>query len=74
MGQGGYSWETVYNMPLWLRRFTYNKLLEHYQPKGEDGSAGTVDDEIKLGIQRAKYAEVQKARNSSAYSVKASNK
>jgi DNA mismatch repair protein MutS len=25
-GQGGYDYETIYNMPLWLRRFTYNKI------------------------------------------------
>jgi hypothetical protein len=74
MGQGGYSWETVYNMPLWLRRFTYDRLLEHYKPKNEDGPAATVDDEIKLGIQRAKFAEEQKAKNNSAYNVKVSNK
>lgn len=25
-GNGGYNWETVYNMPLWLRRFTFNEI------------------------------------------------
>jgi hypothetical protein len=36
-GQGGYDWNTVYNMPLWLRRFTYETLREHYEKqKGED--------------------------------------
>jgi hypothetical protein len=74
MGQGGYSWETVYNMPLWLRRFTYNMLLEHYQPKKDEGSSGSVDDEIRLGIERAKFAEIQKARNNPTYSTKASKK
>jgi hypothetical protein len=37
--QGGYSWETVYNMPIWLRSFTFNKLKEYYNqsnPKNED--------------------------------------
>jgi len=29
-GNGGYDYETVYNMPVWLRRFTFNKLKEHY--------------------------------------------
>ena len=27
-GQGGYDWETVYNMPVWLRNFTFNKIKE----------------------------------------------
>jgi hypothetical protein len=34
-GQGGYDWETVYNMPIWLRRFTFNKLKEHYEKQNE---------------------------------------
>jgi len=29
-GQGGYDYATVYNMPLWLRKFTYFKLKEYY--------------------------------------------
>ena len=25
-GRGGYDWETIYNMPIWLRRFTFNRI------------------------------------------------
>ena len=31
-GNGGYSYDTVYNMPLWLRKFTFNKLKEWHTP------------------------------------------
>lgn len=34
-GQGGYDWNTVYNMPTWLRKFTFNKLREHYEKQNE---------------------------------------
>jgi len=34
-GQGGYSWTEVYTMPLWLRRFTYNKVKEYYDKQNE---------------------------------------
>ena len=34
-GQGGYSWTEVYAMPLWLRRFTYNKVKEYYDKQAE---------------------------------------
>ena len=34
-GQGGYDWETVYNMPIWLRRFTFETLKEHYEKQRE---------------------------------------
>jgi hypothetical protein len=29
-GGGGYTWSEVYNMPIYLRRFTISKLKEHY--------------------------------------------
>ena len=34
-GQGGYDWDTVYNMPIWLRNFTYKKLEEYYKKQEE---------------------------------------
>ena len=34
-GKGGYDWETVYNMPIWLRKFTFNKLKEFYDKEQE---------------------------------------
>ena len=34
-GQGGYDYETVYNMPIWLRKFTYQKLVEEYDKRNE---------------------------------------
>jgi hypothetical protein len=34
-GNGGYDWETVYNMPIWLRKFTFNKMKEFYDKKQE---------------------------------------
>ena len=35
-GQGGYDWNTVYNMPIWLRRFTFHKIKEHYDKQNEE--------------------------------------
>ena len=35
-GNGGYDWNTIYNMPIWLRRFTFNKLKEHYDKQNEE--------------------------------------
>lgn len=34
-GNGGYDWDTVYNMPIWLRRFTYEKIKEHFEKQQE---------------------------------------
>ena len=30
-GKGGYTWNDVYNMPLWLRKFTFEKIKEFYE-------------------------------------------
>ena len=30
-GKGGYDWHTVYNMPIWLRRWTFNEIKNHYE-------------------------------------------
>ena len=35
-GNGGYDWDTVYSMPLWLRRTTFNLLKEHYDKQNEE--------------------------------------
>ena len=47
-GQGGYDYETIYNMPLWLRRFTYNKIHEHYEKKNE--KVDTVEQSIIFSL------------------------
>jgi hypothetical protein len=48
-GNGGYTWQTVYDMPLWVRRFTFRKIQEHYEeqnkPTGDNGTTKTVIDE-----------------------------
>jgi hypothetical protein len=30
-GQGGYDWHTIYDMPIWLRKFTFNEIKNHYE-------------------------------------------
>ena len=35
-GNGGYDWDTIYNMPIWLRLFTFNKLKEYYEKQNEE--------------------------------------
>ena len=34
-GQGGYDWNTVYNMPLWLRKYTFNEIRTYYEQQNE---------------------------------------
>jgi hypothetical protein len=35
-GQGGYRWQEVYDMPLWLRKFTYQKIKDHYDKQNDE--------------------------------------
>jgi len=34
-GKGGYDWDTVYHMPIWLRRFTFSKIHSFYTEEKE---------------------------------------
>lgn len=34
-GNGGYDWSTVYNMPIWLRNYTFNLLNDYYINKNK---------------------------------------
>lgn len=47
-GEGAYSWQEVYNMPIWLRKFTYNKMKQRVEktntsttPKGQTNLVNT---------------------------------
>jgi len=50
-GQGGYDWETVYNMPVWLRKFTFNKMREYYEKQNtsQNEDLATQSQKIKEG-------------------------
>lgn len=34
-GKGGYSWGDVYNMPIWLRKFTFAKIKDFYDKESK---------------------------------------
>ena len=50
-GNGGYDWGTIYNMPIWLRKFTFNKMREYYdkQNASQNEDLGTQSQKIKEG-------------------------
>lgn len=45
-GKGGYDWHTIYNMPLWLRKYTFSQIRDYYDAeaaanaKAAKGSGG----------------------------------
>jgi hypothetical protein len=40
-GKGGYDWETIYNMPIWLRKFTFSEISEFYKAENESYKKST---------------------------------
>jgi hypothetical protein len=59
-GNGGYIWSEVYNMPIYLRRFTLAKLREYYdnqvkasQPK-DPNKQTLVDPSGKVNVKQFK--------------------
>ena len=50
-GNGGFDWDTVYNMPIWLRRFTYNRILNFLDEKNKaNEKANTASNERKINF------------------------
>jgi len=46
-GKGGYDYNTVYNMPIWLRKFTFNKILEFYEEENKAASSANKNSNSK---------------------------
>lgn len=59
-GKGGYDWDTIYNMPIWLRKFTFKKIKDYYeeenrqikeaQNKGKGNTVNALGPDGKLNI------------------------
>jgi|TARA_B110000902_G_scaffold175311_1_gene199008 hypothetical protein len=55
-GKGGYDHQTVYNMPLWLRKYTFHQINEFYTKENENvenankgkGQSNVIDSEGKV--------------------------
>lgn len=52
-GQGGYDWETVYNMPVWLRKFTFNKMREYYEKQN-----ASQNEDLAIQSQKIKEGKI----------------
>ena len=74
-GQGGYDWHTVYNMPIWLRRYTSQTIREYYEKQAE---AQKEAMEKSQGIERAQPStssvSIPDAVKKASYTTKASKK
>ena len=49
-GNGGYDWHTVYNMPIWLRKFTFQTIQEHMDKLAEQAKQASGKNTAKAPI------------------------
>lgn len=70
-GKGGYDWHTIYNMPIWLRKYTFNEIRNYYEEEKEaaEGKSKTgggkqtvigTDGKVKLPEMLQKAANAKK--------------
>jgi len=78
-GNGGFDWHTIYNMPIWLRKFTFNQIQIHYEKEKEQieksqngGKTTLMDSSGKVNKSQAKQAT--KSITPPTYITKASKK
>ncbi len=72
-GKGGYDYHTVYNMPVWLRKFTFKQISDFYDEKNKSqksaqtsGKTSLVGDDGKINAPAFKNAS-KPYQNKSSY-------
>ena len=61
-GGGGYDWDTIYSMPMWLRNFTFKKISDHFEEQNKKNS-GTSTNDLEKGRDILKQAQRQDPAN-----------
>jgi hypothetical protein len=67
-GKGGYDYNTIYNMPIWLRKFTYSEIKSFYDEEkklhesSSSGDKGTKNLITKDGkVNTPAFSEASKS-------------
>ena len=78
-GNGGFDWHTIYNMPIWLRKFTFSQIQKHYDEekeayeKAQNGGKTTLMDSSG-NVNKAQAKQATKNITPPTYITKASKK
>ena len=64
-GNGGYDWHTIYNMPIWLRNFTFKKIQEYHEAKNKAAQGTSTND-----LNRAKEMYYEREINFFEYFIR----
>ena len=78
-GKGGYDYYTIYNMPIWLRKFTFHKIEKWYSDESDainkanqGNSTQVVNADGKVNV--PEFLAASKQYKQPTYSTKASRK
>ena len=73
-GKGGYDYDTIYNMPIWLRKFTFNEIKKYYDEEKEAAEGKTQQGQTNLIGSDGKVNTPEFAKASQQYKKKSSYK
>ena len=69
-GKGGYDWYTIYNMPLWLRKYTFSQIQNFYKEEKdsiEEAQSKNTNKQTAIGADGKINPQAFKKPTSSSY-------
>ena len=78
-GNGGFNWSTVYDMPIWLRKFTFSQIQKHYEDEAAEyekaqNSGKTTLIDSSGNVNKSEFSNATKSITPPTYVTKASKK
>ena len=52
-GNGGFDYHTVYNMPIWLRKYTFKEIQDHFDDLDSQHKAASANQKGKSSLVNA---------------------
>jgi hypothetical protein len=74
-GKGGYDWHTIYNMPIWLRKFTFKQIKDFYEEEKkqmEEAKSGNSQTLVGTDGKVKSPQFLKNAKPPASYNTKAS--
>jgi hypothetical protein len=66
-GKGGYDWHTVYNMPIWLRKYTFKLIKDFYEEEKESIKANQQGKDKQSLVNTEGQVSTPNFKNQSSY-------
>jgi len=73
-GKGGYDYYTIYNMPIWLRKYTFKEINDFYEKQNAERNNEVSPGQTSLINSEGKVNTPQFKQASKAYEGKSSYK